>query len=149
MAIDRFTGEWAVLSNFFTCSVQMSDHTFPSSEHAFQAAKSLSPAVWGTVSLLPDPATAKRFGRTVTLRGDWEQAKKRIMLNVLLAKFTQHPDLAARLAATGDEPLLEGNYWHDNYWGSCGCGRASCAEPGLNYLGRLLMAVRDVVREDG
>jgi hypothetical protein len=149
MAIDQFGGQHAVLSNFFTCSVQMGDITFPSSEHAFQAAKSSSRADWEAIARLPDPGQAKQYGRTVQLRADWDKVRKRVMLNVLMAKFGRHPSLAAVLSATGQELLVEGNYWHDNYWGDCRClRRASCAEPGLNYLGKLLMAVRDILRED-
>ena len=61
------------------------------------------------------------------------------MLNVVRAKFDQHPDLAQKLLETGDEELVEGNTWGDRYWGVCG-GK------GKNMLGKILMRVREELR---
>ena len=82
---------------------------------------------------------AKRLGRRVRLRSDWEQVKYDVMLDVVRAKFNQHPDLAQKLLATGDEELVEGNDWGDTYWGVCN-GR------GKNMLGKILMRVRAELR---
>jgi ribA/ribD-fused uncharacterized protein len=152
MAVDRFEGEFRFLSNFYMCPLRVGGLAWPSAEHAFQGLKSPNPDMHRLIAALPTPGEAKRGGRTLNLRPDWERVKKQVMLTVLLAKFTQNPELGARLADTADmaDPLLtEGNYWHDNYWGACFCDRCKFArKPGLNYLGRLLMAVRDVVRCD-
>lgn len=147
MAVDRFEGEFRFLSNFHPCTVTIGDIIYPSAEHAFQASKTLEFALRIRIAGLRAPGDAKRLGRSLALRPDWESVKKPFMLAVVLAKFTQHPDLRARLADTADMPdpqLTEGNTWHDNYWGSCTCLRC-CALPGLNYLGKALMAVRDAV----
>ena len=58
------------------------------------------------------------------------------MYNTLVAKFTQNPDLAKKLLATGDALLIEGNTWNDRYWGVC-------RGKGENRLGILLMLVRE------
>ena len=154
--IEEFRGPHRFLSNFWLCPVEVGGLKFPSSEHAYQAVKTLDSAqrAWFT-----DPdlkaSEAKRAGQRVTLRPGWEQTKKRAMLRVVLAKFIQNPDLAELLEATGSAQLTEGNTWHDWYWGQCrsyrdgphprGCpGFGS----GSNYLGRILMAVRDVMRVD-
>ncbi|MGX8680786.1 MAG: NADAR family protein, partial [bacterium] len=80
---------------------------------------------------------AKKKGRRVLLRDDWEQVKDRIMEEIVLAKFQQNPELKAQLLATGDAMLEEGNQWHDDYWGvDLRTGR------GQNRLGRILMKVR-------
>jgi ribA/ribD-fused uncharacterized protein len=105
------------------------------------------PAVQLSIVQLVTPGEAKRYGRRIELRPDWEQVKKRVMLTVVLAKFTQNPDLARQLVATEDAYLEEGNHWHDNFWGACSCD--DHAGDGLNYLGRILMMVRDIVRVDG
>ena len=63
------------------------------------------------------------------------------MLDVVRAKFDQHPDLAQKLLATGDEELVEGNDWGDIYWGVYK-GR------GNNMLGKILMRVRAELREE-
>jgi predicted NAD-dependent protein-ADP-ribosyltransferase YbiA (DUF1768 family) len=43
--------------------------------------------------------------------------------------------------------MIEGNWWHDNFWGDCYCNNKSgkhpeCLKPGLNKLGLLLMNLR-------
>lgn len=146
--ITQFRGGYRFLSNFWLCQVEVSGLIFPSSEHAYQAAKTLDPGQ-RICFTSPDmePGQAKREGRLVTMRPDWEQVKKRAMLRVVLAKFIQNPDLAAQLVATEDVYLEEGNHWHDNYWGACGCPQH--VGQGLNYLGRILTMVRDLIRVDG
>jgi ribA/ribD-fused uncharacterized protein len=145
--ITQFQGEWRFLSNFGPGQVLMGGITFPRREHAYQAYKESDPAArqW-----YADPGLtagqAKRGGQKARLRPDWEQVKKRVMLQVVLAWAVQNPDLAAQLVATEDAYLEEGNNWHDNYWGACGCSRH--IGDGLNYLGRILMMVRDIVRVD-
>lgn len=94
---------------------------------------------WETVLTKLNPSEAKRLGRRVRLRSDWEQVKYDVMLDVVRAKFNQHPDLAQKLLATGDEELVEGNDWGDTYWGVCN-GR------GKNMLGKILMRVRAELR---
>ena len=49
-----------------------------------------------------------------------------------------------KLLATGEEELIEGNYWHDTCWGVCNC--AKCGDKGENRLGKLLMEVRTLYR---
>ncbi|MDD2731190.1 MAG: NADAR family protein, partial [Candidatus Portnoybacteria bacterium] len=90
------------------------------------------------------PGQAKKMGRTVTMRKGWDQHKADVMLGLLRQKF-QDPSLRERLLATGTQKLVEGNSWHDNLWGSCGCTR--CKDKGKNLLGRLLMQVRAEIQE--
>ena len=63
------------------------------------------------------------------------------MLLCLRLKFRQNPRLRECLLSTQDAVLVEGNTWHDNYWGNCRC-RKCRRHKGLNRLGRLLMQVR-------
>ena len=72
------------------------------------------------------------------------------MLLVVLSKFVQHPELGELLVQTEDAGLVEGNTWHDNYWGACICPKCGAGDLyyGLNYLGRILMMTRDVIRAD-
>jgi ribA/ribD-fused uncharacterized protein len=150
-AITRFTGEYRFLSNFWPCPVSLMLITYPSAEHAYQAHKVTSLDVRRSLASADLPAAeAKRWGKRQDLRPGWERVKKTIMLQVVLAKFIQHPDLAKLLAGTEDATLIEGNTWHDDFWGSCLCSR--CGEGdfsnGLNYLGQILMMARTIVRED-
>lgn len=90
------------------------------------------------------PSEAKYYGRKGELRPDWEQVKDQIMADVLMAKFSQNPELRKRLLKTGDEDLVEKTWWHDTYWGICECERCRCRCRcrGKNKLGELLMELR-------
>lgn len=133
--IDKFEGEFAFLSNFYDAEVEYEGIKYPTNEHAFQAAKSLNPARRLEIAMLDTPGKAKRAGRSLQLRHDWEKVKYDVMLDIVFAKFHQHPELAAKLLATGDAELIEGNWWNDTTWGVCN-------GVGSNWLGRILMMVR-------
>jgi ribA/ribD-fused uncharacterized protein len=108
---------------------------YSNSEAAYQAAKCRNPEqkIWFEKL---DPGPAKRLGKGVVLRFDWEEVKDQVMYDICLAKFTQNLDLAKLLVETGDEELIEGNTWGDVYWGQVdGVGR--------NQLGKTLMQIRD------
>jgi ribA/ribD-fused uncharacterized protein len=109
-------------------------------EHGYQAAKTLIPAEQQLILNCKSPGQAKREGKKVTMRADWDQVKANVMLTLVRSKFQQDTRLAGQLLATGDELLREGNYWHDNYWGSCKCTK--CGDNGKNMLGNILMQVR-------
>lgn len=136
--INEFDGEYFFLSNYYPAPVIYCATTFGNNEAAFQAMK--CPYRIASFADLP-PNEAKRLGRRVHLREDWEEVKDNIMYEICKAKFTQNEDLRQRLLATGDEYLEEGNYWDDKYWGVCG-------GEGQNKLGKILMRVRDELREE-
>ena len=87
---------------------------------------------------------AKRRGRQVKLRPDWESVRLSVMARVVGAKFMQNPNLAVRLVATGMMPLVEGNIWGDTFWGV-----DARTGNGENHLGKILMNVReDLLRKE-
>ncbi len=136
MKIAEFQGEYRWLSNFWW----VGDTTV---EHQYQAAKYLNADQAGIILDCPTPAKAKRLSRLMTnWRPDWEQVKVDIMLNLLRWKFSQ-PDLKEKLLATGDALLEEGNTWGDAFWGVCPPNSGN----GYNWLGRLIMQVRDELRK--
>ena len=90
------------------------------------------------------PGQSKRLGRHVELRPDWEAIKLDVMKEGLALKFAD-PKLREKLLATGDEILVEGNWWHDNTWGSCHCPLCDKI-PGKNLLGKALMELRSDLR---
>jgi predicted NAD-dependent protein-ADP-ribosyltransferase YbiA (DUF1768 family) len=63
------------------------------------------------------------------------------MEDLVRQKFSLYPTLREKLLATGEEELVEGNYWHDNFWGACSCRKCEGREK-HNHLGRILMKVR-------
>ena len=134
--IDKFRSHFYFLSNFYPVPITLDGVTYPTAEHAFQAQKDLTRRHDFTTG---SPSDAKRLGRRVRLRADWQEVKDDLMYEIVRAKFAQHPDLTERLLKTGDNPLIEGNTWGDTYWGVCN-GK------GKNVLGNILMRVRDDLR---
>ena len=137
--IDSFRGTYRFLSNFFPAEVSYEGAIYPSVENAFQAAKCAN-ASERTVFAVCSPAEAKRFGRHVRLRSDWERVKLDIMRQLVTDKFARSSELRRRLLATGNAQLVEGNAWNDTFWGVCHGN-------GQNHLGRILMEVRDGLRD--
>lgn len=146
MTIDNFTGEYDFLSNFHYHNFFWYGRVYPSVEHSYQAAKARNQGDFLYVASAPSPGEAKKRGREIKIRPDWETAKFYLMKDMLFHKFKDRR-LAEALLATIGEELVEGNTWHDNIWGDCHCGRPSCSEPGQNYLGRQLMLVRWCLKE--
>ena len=147
--VHGFDNKYSFLSNFYACQVTYEGITYPTSEHAFQAAKSLDTKAREWVAAAPTPGQAKRRGRAVELRPDWEKVKDQVMLDIVREKF-KNEDMRARLLATigeGYDGFCEDNYWHDNYWGNCNCTKCANIE-GKNMLGKVLMEVaREVISE--
>lgn len=107
--IRTFFGEYRFLSNFWPASFVWQGKLWTTSEHAYQAAKTLDATEQDAILNLPTAVQAKRAGKTVTLRNDWEQVKVAIMTELVYEKFNQNPELKKRLLATGDAVLEEGN----------------------------------------
>ena len=138
--IVEFDGDYAFLSNFYPSTIYHDGITYPTNEHFFQAMKTLDISERKAIAAAETPGLAKRMGRNVKLRPDWEKIKVDVMRLGLILKFTD-AELAQKLIATGDEELVEGNWWHDNTWGNCHCTACS-RKGGRNLLGMLLMEVR-------
>ena len=136
-----FDLDYDFLSNFYPSTIVLEELTFPTVEHAFQAYKCKDPKDRVAFTKNISPAEAKRMGRKVSLRKDWEDIKDDIMFSCLLIKFKDER-LKQMLLETGDTFLVEGTLWHDSYWGDCYC--ESCTNiKGQNKLGYMLMEIRD------
>jgi hypothetical protein len=146
--IDEFRNDYDFLSNYYPCKISISFKfgkqfyflTFQNSEAAFQAKKSTSIKEALAFTDLT-AAEAKKRGRRITLRKDWEEIKDNIMYQVVYAKFDQNLDLKKKLLDTNQEELIEGNWWNDTYWGVCN-------GVGQNKLGKTLMLVRAKLAEE-
>ena len=137
--IDSFRGEHAFLSNFYPSPIVYEGRHYPTVEHAYQAAKTVIAEEKEIIQQIPRPGPAKRAGRRVTLRKDWESIKIRVMDQLIKEKFKPGSQFTRRLLDTGDLPLQEGNTWGDTYWGICN-------EKGHNHLGKILMKRRHELR---
>jgi ribA/ribD-fused uncharacterized protein len=138
--IKFFKGRFAFLSNFDAgVPIQYEGILYPTVEHAFQAAKSLDTRVKNKIALTTKPHVAKSMGRRTKLRSDWETVKINIMKQLLDLKFKETA-LQPLLLETGEAYLQEGNTWNDQFWGVC-------KGSGENWLGKLLMQVRQEIQE--
>ena len=152
--INSFTGLYDFLSNFYMKSILWDSILYPSAEHAYQATKttdigmrywfSSDPGAYHSDDGVRLPVLtagqAKRKGRELPLRFNWEEFKVPSMLTILMIKFSD-PLMGKLLLLTKEEELIEGNTWHDNFWGECNC--IKCADKKKhNNLGILLMEVR-------
>jgi N-glycosidase YbiA len=139
--IDSFQGEYRFLSNFWPAVVRFDGMTYPTVEHAYQAAKTMDMKERLRISELATPGLAKKAGKKVKMRSDWGDEVKIIFMRLFLTLKFQDPKLRKKLLQTGTEKLVEGNTWGDTFWGVCD-GK------GKNHLGKLLMEVRKQCRKE-
>lgn len=143
--ITSFEGKYSFLSNFYACQTEYHNVKYPTSEHAYQAAKTANPIQKEAIRKADTPDDAKRLGRRVEIKSNWDEIKDEVMYEIVSNKF-KNKRMQAKLLATENEILVEGNYWHDNYWGSCICPKC-LQKPKGNVLGKILMRVRKELKE--
>ena len=136
--IDNFRGDFSFLSNFYEATIYVDGERYRSVEHAYQAHKTLDPWSRRLVRLAPSAAEAKKLGKSVPLRKDWDDVKVDLMRSFIRKKF-ENPFLRPLLLATGDVELIEGNTFGDTFWGVC-------RGTGQNVLGKILMEVRNEIK---
>lgn len=136
------------LSNFYILPdpIKFMDLEWMHVEGAYQAAKSQDVNIIRQFQML-SPSEAKMAGKQIVIRKDWHLVRDSIMYKLLKLKFAL-PELRDKLLSTNDALLVEGNTWHDNYWGRCFCEKCSKAGNRLNMLGRMLMQIRMEITED-
>lgn len=137
--IDDFRGKYMWLSNFYLAPVRAFGILFPATEHAYMAAKTLDHQERLMMAEMTAP-DVKAYGKTITIRADWDIIRVPLMEELNLQKFTKHERLGKRLLATEDQELIEGNTWGDTFWGVCN-------GVGENNLGKIHMRNRLKLRE--
>ena len=142
-----FKDKYEKFSNFYPVCIIYEDMEFYSVEHAFVAAKSTDMIFRRKISLLkPDQAgLAKKMGRRCKLRPNWDLMKVSVMRLLIDQKFSIN-EFKELLLSTGENEIIEGNYWHDNFWGNCYCKKCENIV-GQNRLGKLLMEKREKLIE--
>ncbi len=131
------TNEFGEFSNFAAYPITIKGKVWPTSEHYFQAMKFNDNSYREKIRKNSSPMNAARLGRSrkIKIRQDWENVKENIMLEAVMAKFTQYDELRKLLLSTGEAKLVE-HTDNDTYWGDGGDGS------GKNRLGSILMQVR-------
>lgn len=141
--ISGFQGNYAFLSNFYPAPVSYMGQLYANSEAAFQAQKTISAKEQQRFCIfrMHNPNEAKKLGRKLSLRPDWNKIKIRCMYEICMCKFMQNPNLREALLATGSSELKEENTWGDTFWGTVnGFGE--------NQLGKILMDIREKLKWD-
>lgn len=138
--VKGFFEEFRFLSNFHLAEVYFEGILYPSTEHAYQAAKTLDIDVRKEFLTLTC-GKAKSKGQKIGLRDNWDYIKYEVMFSVVFDKFTRHQYLREKLLATGDKYLEETNHWGDKYYGVFnGVGK--------NVLGKILMQIRSILKNN-
>ena len=130
-----FRNEYWFLSNMYPCEIRVNGLVFTCAEACFQSFKTTDVNERKKFQGI-DGFKAKKLGRSVSLRSDWNDIRIEVMSRVIHAKFHQNSDLTKKLQDTGDLPIIEDNTWKDTFWGRCN-GK------GHNLLGQILMSERD------
>ena len=155
----RDRAAFGFLSHFHPAAIELDGESWRTVEHYYQAQKSDHPDYRAAIRAAVSPGIAKRlaappaaprrisqqswFRKNRALpRADWHEVKLDIMRRADSAKFTQHAELAALLLATGEATLIEDSP-REPFWGTGPDGN------GHNWAGRVLMEIRDDLRQAG
>lgn len=152
--ISSFRDENRFFSNFFEIKnpVFFEGLEFFTTENAYVAAKTLDMDIRKDIQKMK-PGKAKRFGEQILQMNmspnpQWsDDFRLELMEDLVFQKFSKNEDLRDLLLATGDIEIVEGNSWHDNFFGICNCLKCPLEkqrpkEQG-NQLGKILMRVRE------
>lgn len=137
--INQFNGKFRFLSNFWPITVHFEGIFYPSTEHAYQASKTSDIDLRQKIARIPKPGLVKNLMRQYPRNPKADS----IMEDLNRQKFSSYP-LRQWMIDTRPEELIEGNYWHDNYWGQCRCFRC-VLNPAHNKFGKILMQIRDTL----
>ena len=160
----KFRQEFGYLSNFHVLKnkIHYLGYDYISVEAGYMAQK-CDDIAWKQYCSTISPhgnaqSEMKKAAYKVDLVKGFRDKQLKIMLDLLRLKFKNNPELANKLVATYPRMIMEGNVWNDRYWGASIPKQNSLDNVeleklyakfpqyfyiGQNYLGRLLMKVRD------
>lgn len=140
----RFYGSNNTFSNFHGAEVLINGLVYPTAEHYFQAMKfaKTNPKYAEEIRKSATPLKAKKLGasRAYPIEKQWNEKRDGVMRTALFAKVLQYPQFKQALLETGDAELIEAAP-RDYYWGE------GAKKTGKNMLGKLLMELRDRIKE--
>jgi ribA/ribD-fused uncharacterized protein len=154
---------FGVFCNYYPSPITIDGVVYPTTEHLYQCEKFDDERYREVIRTINTPNKSRELGhqkiakqgyawrmalnpviqehldRGVLPKKDWEENKEKVMFKAVLAKFSQHPELATILLSTEKRMLIEASP-RDSFWGSGGDGK------GMNVLGKTLMKVRAIMR---
>lgn len=130
-----FFGDYRFLSNFHLTEIHYQGLIYPSTEHAYQAAK-YSSVKERMECLNMTPNEARKWGQFAELPANWNEERLIVMYEINSLKFLDSR-LNRWLLSTNGKRLFEANHWGDHFWGVDGKTGL-----GKNNLGRILEIVR-------
>ena len=137
---------YGAFSNLSRWTVTFEGVEYPTAEHAYQAGKARKESVRDWILSAPSPSLVAMAAHGLyywDIVPGWSKNKFHRMKNILMAKYTQHPELRELLESTGDKRLVESATVDNEVnrtWGKVN-GK------GKNMLGVLLMEVREELRQ--
>lgn len=138
--------KYACFNNSYEAPVMYDCITYKSSEAALQAQKTFEITERMEFAKL-SADEARKKGKSIKLRDDWQDIKYDVMCNILYVKFKQNKGLMDILLETGSEPLVaDMSHIHDMEWGTCFCRKHG--GKGKNLLGKALEEVRSKLAID-
>lgn len=135
--VNGFAGEFGFLSMFSSHPVTWQGQRYPTGEAAFHAGKTDDPQLRAWIADAASPGEAKRRGRRVPLRPDWDEHYRHVVMQQVIESKFSDPVLAEQLLATGSDLLVERNNWNDL---ACARGAAAPADGTNPFLGRTCSA---------
>lgn len=138
--------EYGVFSNFFEAGFfDENGLYFPTSEHYYHYHKFIRTNPEVAQKILDSSRASVAYRRSRQYKEevdpDWDKIKVEVMRKAIYYKFTQNPDLKAKLLATKDAVLIEDSP-RDYFWGIGADGS------GQNMLGKLLMELRERLKNE-
>lgn len=130
---------YGYMSNYKKAPIYLFNNWFKWVESAYQFCKTTDPEEQLLILNAKTNNEARLLGQKVILRSDWNDIKISVMKECVLAKFLQHKDLADQLIYTGNEEIQEDSLT-DFFW-AIGDGT------GQNHLGKILMEVREILKQ--
>lgn len=130
-------------SSYSKHGFELDGDTWPSVEHYYQGMKFEPGDLRDAIRETDHPAKAKKLAEQnkKLIRDDWQKVKEVIMTRGIYIKCRTHTEAANALIATDEKKIIE-NSQFDYFWG---CGRDG---RGHNTFGKVLMAVRDKLRQE-
>lgn len=139
MTIKFYTDKYYTFDNFSAHAVEYDGKVYPTSEHAYQAAKFDDLEIKEAIRIARSPLQAKTLANVRfkdSRDPEWDNKKADVMEAVLRAKLAQHPEVVEALMQTGNDEVMEDSPV-DYFWG------IGVEGTGQNMLGKLWMKLRD------